>query len=55
LNKVIICYKRYESFYETNDTEKNEWAEYSSLLNFEKDYPEFKVSFVFTNEDNLLG
>ncbi|MDF2950536.1 MAG: hypothetical protein K0S18_119 [Anaerocolumna sp.] len=51
---VIICFKRYESKYETNDTEIYEWIEYSSLDEFEKHYPNCKVKFVFTKEDNLI-
>ena len=54
MGKVIICYKRYESTYEPNDTEKIEWIEYSSLSDFERNYPDYKVIFVFTKEDNLL-
>lgn len=55
MSRLIICYKRYESFFEENDTEINEWKDYlGTLAQFELENPTFKVVFCFTAEDNLL-
>lgn len=54
MDKVIICYIRYESFYEDSDTEIKEWITYTSLEDFEKDYPDCKAIYVFYKGRNLL-
>ena len=53
--KVVICYKIYESFFETNDTEHLYWEDYTSLEDFKKDYPECEVVYVFNKSDSLVG
>lgn len=52
---VVICYKTYESFFETNDTEHLYWEHYTSLEDFKKDYPECEVIYAFNKSDSLVG
>ena len=55
MGRLIICYKRYESTLQENDTEYSEWRYYlGTLEQFELENPTYKVILCFAPEDNLL-
>ncbi len=48
---IIICFIDKDE----NGEEILRWKPYNgTLLEFEKEYPQYKVRYVFTKEDNLL-
>ena len=55
MNRLIICYKRYESMFEEDDIEHNEWRYYlGTLEQFELENPSYRIMFCYMPEDNLL-
>ena len=52
---LIICYKKYERFYEDDAITKYEYIGYKgTIAQFEEDFPDYKIQYVFSKEDNLL-